>query len=392
MTPLRDKPLYLKDTVFTKKGFALSIAAGLVGLPNVGKSTLFNALTKSSVPAENYPFCTIDPHMAITIVPDTRINKLQKWYGSQKTIPASVQFVDIAGLVKGAATGQGLGNQFLSHIREVDLILNVVRCFEDKNIVSDFSVVDPNRDFDIITTELMLRDLDSIEKRKGKLQHSLKAAQNKPTEKKELELEAALIIDLEKALNAFDFVKVQELCKSPYAKNSFLLSGKSFLIIANVAEDEIADNAYQQNKNYQALVKRFGVESVIPVSARLEFELSVLPEAEREEMANMMGVTQSGLQAIIEKTYAHLGLITFFTCGPKEIHAWPINKGINVRKAAGEIHSDLERGFICAEVFNTKDLFELGSEAKVKESGKMRTEGQDYIVQDGDILNIKFNV
>ncbi len=344
------------------------------------------------MPAENYPFCTIDPHVAITSVPDTRITKLQKWYGSQKTIPASVQFVDIAGLVKGAATGQGLGNQFLSHIREVDLILNVVRCFEDKNIVSDFSVVDPNRDFDIITTELMLKDLDSIEKRKGKLQHSLKAAQNKPTEKKELELEAALIIELEKALNAFDFVKVQELCKSPYAKNSFLLSGKSFLIIANVAEHEIADFAYQQNPNYQALVKRFGAEAVIPVSARLEFELSVLPEAEREEMASMMGVTQSGLSTIIEKTYAHLGLITFFTCGPKEIHAWPINKGINVRKAAGEIHSDLERGFICAEVFNTKDLFELGSEAKVKESGKMRTEGQDYIVQDGDILNIKFNV
>ena len=221
------------------------------------------------MPAENYPFCTIDPHVAITSVPDTRIPKLQKWYGSQKTIPASVQFVDIAGLVKGAATGQGLGNQFLSHIREVDLILNVVRCFEDKNIVSDFSVVDPNRDFDIITTELMLKDLDSIEKRKGKLQHSLKAAQNKPTEKKELELEAALIIELEKALNAFDFVKVQELCKSPYAKNSFLLSGKSFLIIANVAEHEIADIAYEQNPNYQALVKRFGAEAVIPVSARL---------------------------------------------------------------------------------------------------------------------------
>jgi ribosome-binding ATPase YchF (GTP1/OBG family) len=164
------------------------------------------------------------------------------------------------------------------------------------------------------------------------------------------------------------------------------------LIIANVAEHEIADNAYLENKNYQALVKRFGADAVIPVSARLEYELSVLPEAERQEMASMMGVTQSGLDSIIEKTYAHLGLITFFTCGPKEIHAWPISKGITVRKAAGEIHSDLERGFICAEVFNCKDLFTYGSEAKVKEAGKMKTEGQDYIVQDGDILNIKFNV
>lgn len=370
----------------------MSIAAGLVGLPNVGKSTLFNALTKSSVPAENYPFCTIDPHMAITIVPDQRISKLQTIYGSQKTIPASVQFVDIAGLVKGAATGQGLGNQFLSHIREVDLILHVLRCFEDKAITSDFDQVDPNRDFDIIVTELMLKDLESVEKRKAKLAHSLKAAQNKPAEKKELEQELALITELEVALNASNFMRVQELCKSPFAKNSFLLSGKSFLIIANVAEGEVADALYKNNASYQALVKRFGTESVIPVSARLEYELSVLPEAERDEMASMMGVVQSGLQTIIEKTYAHLGLITFFTCGPKEIHAWPIPKGINVRKASGEIHSDLERGFICADVFNCKDLFAAGNELKVKENGKMRVEGQDYIVQDGDILNIKFNV
>lgn len=330
--------------------------------------------------------------MAITVVPDTRITQLQKVYGSQKIIPASVQFVDIAGLVKGAAAGQGLGNQFLSHIREVDLVLHVLRCFEDKQIVSDFGTVDPNRDFDIIVTELMLKDLESIAKRKTKVQHSLKTAHNKPAEKKDLEEELALITALEHALNASDFRKVQELCTSPFAKHSFLLSGRSFLIIANVSEHEIAHGAYQQNSNYQALVKRFGTESVIPVSARLEYDLSVLPEPERHEMAQMMGVTHNGLHTIIEKSYAHLGLITFFTCGPKEIHAWPIPKGITIRKAAGEIHSDLERGFICAEVYNCTDIFEFGSETRVKDAGKMRTEGQDYIVQDGDIVNIKFNV
>ncbi len=370
----------------------MSITAGLVGLPNVGKSTLFNALTKSSVPAENYPFCTIDPHMAITFVPDFRMESLQKIYGSQKLIPTSVQFVDIAGLVKGAATGQGLGNQFLSHIREVDLILHVLRCFDDAHITSDFDHVDPLRDFDIITTELMLKDLESLEKRKIKVQQSLKSAQNKPLEKKEYEMELLFINDVEKALNEGNFVRVQQLCASPYARHSFLLSGKSFLIIANVGEGEIADSQYLAHKNYQALVKKFGKTSVIPVSARLEYELSILSPEERKDMATMMGLSKSGLNTIIEKTYENLGLITFFTCGPKEIHAWSIPKGITIRKAAGEIHSDLERGFICADVFNYNDLATLGSESKVKESGKMKTEGQDYIIQDGDIVNIKFNV
>jgi Predicted GTPase, probable translation factor len=207
----------------------MAIAAGLVGLPNVGKSTLFNALTKSSVPAENYPFCTIDPHLACTFVPDERMNKLQKIFGSQKQLPASVQFVDIAGLVKGAASGEGLGNQFLGHIREVDLILHVLRCFEDPDITNTRGEVDPVADYDIITTELMLKDLDSVQKRQAKVAHSMKGAKNKPAELRELEAEAALITELTAALDASDLARVQELGKNPYAHNSFLLSTKKIL-------------------------------------------------------------------------------------------------------------------------------------------------------------------
>jgi ribosome-binding ATPase len=371
----------------------MSISAGLVGLPNVGKSTLFNALTKSSVPAENYPFCTIDPHVACTEVPDERISKLHAIYKSPKLVPATVQFVDIAGLVKGAASGEGLGNQFLSHIREVDLILHVLRCFDDPDIAyTRGETIDPVADYDIIVTELMLKDIDSVEKRKVKVAQLLKASKNNPLAQKELTEEANLLEKLDKALNDQNLKAMQQLLKEAPVKTVPLLSAKNFLIIANIAEGEIADDAYKNNRYYQTLINTFGSEQVIPISARLEYELSQLEGKEQEEMAALMGLKQRGLFTIIAQTYKHLGLITFFTCGPKEIHAWPLRKGTSVRQAAGEIHSDLERGFICADVFNCEDLFTYGSEAKLKEVGKVRTEGQDYKVNDGDIIHIKFNV
>lgn len=370
----------------------MSIKAGLVGLPNVGKSTLFNALTKSSVPAENYPFCTIDPHQAITIVPDPRMDKLQAYFKSKKQVPATVSFVDIAGLVKGAASGEGLGNQFLSHIREVDLILHVVRCFQDPNIIYSGDNLDPLNDYEIISAELMLKDIETVAKRIEKVQHLLKSAKNKPAEFKELSNELTTLEAVSKALDAGNASQVRSLLTESPLATIFLLTAKKFLIIANISETEIEDDAYKNNPLFQKLISHFGQEMVIPISARLEGELSQLSDEEAQEMMAIVGLKERGLATIINKTYAHLGLITFFTCGPQEIHAWPIKKGITVRAASGEIHSDLERGFICAEVYNASDLFSLGGEQQIKAAGKVKTEGADYIVRDGDIIHVRFNV
>lgn len=364
----------------------MSIKAGLVGLPNVGKSTLFNALTKSQVPAENYPFCTIDPHLAITEVPDNRLTEMATIYSSQKIIPASVSFVDIAGLVKGAASGEGLGNKFLSHIREVDLILHVIRCFEAAD------AVDPLDHFDTIISELALKDLESIEKRQVKISSLMKAVQNKPAEKKVLEAEQVLLKEVHALLSNSKFEEARTAIIESGVETLPLLATKKFLVIANLSEDDFTEDKYKENIHFKTLVERFGAKRVIPVCAKTEHELVLLDDEQRQEMIEMLGMTISGLNTVIQKTYTELGLITFFTVGPKEARAWPIPKGISVRKAAGEIHSDLERGFICAEVCNYKDFAEHKSESAVKTAGKMRTEGQDYIVQDGDWLHIKFNV
>lgn len=370
----------------------MSIGAGLVGLPNVGKSTLFNALTKSSVPAENYPFCTINPHLAITIVPDERIKGFENVYHSEKIVPASVQFVDIAGLVKGAASGEGLGNQFLSHIREVDLIIHVLRCFEDPLITMTQTDINPIADFEVITTELMLKDIESVEKRLVKCASLIKQSQSNPVEQKQWQAEEVLLKKLLQALNDGSLQTVQKLIAESTVPTVPLLAAKKSLVIANLSEQEMGNDAYLENPHYKKLIEKFGVDRVIPVSARLEAELSQLPPEEAQEMAAMMGVEKRATDRIIAQTYKYLGLITFYTCGPKEIHCWPIKQGMTIRKAAGEIHSDLERGFICAEIFNYHDLMAAGSEAKLKDLGKLRTEGQDYIVKDGDVVHIKFNV
>ena len=375
----------------------MAIQAGLVGLPNVGKSTLFNALTKSSIPAQNYPFCTVDPHLAITNVPDERLAQLAGIFGSQKLIPTTVQFVDIAGLVKGAAKGEGLGNQFLSNIMGVDVVMHVLRCFEDQAITHVNNTVDPIGDFETIATELCLKDIESVEKRMQKVEHQLRKGKQSlsPQEAKSLEQESVLLSEVKPLLDNGEYEKVQALILEAQSKNITtipLLTGKKALFIANVSEDDLVDNAYTKNKHYQAVLARFGAANVIAISAKIEAELAQMDDAEAKEMMKSLGFSCTGLSEIIRATYTRLGLITFFTCGPKEAHAWSIMRNTKVPQAAGTIHSDLERGFICAEVYNAKDLLELKSEAALKAAGKLRIEGKEYVVVDGDVLNIRFNV
>lgn len=360
---------------------------GIVGLPNVGKSTLFNSITKAGAESANYPFCTIDPNVGVVAVPDKRLDTLTKMSNSKKTIPASIEFVDIAGLVKGASNGEGLGNQFLSHIREVDAIVHVVRCFEDSNVVHVDGSIDPLRDIETITFELIFSDMDVVERR---LQ---KTAKGTKTNDKKLIAEDTMLKRLYTLLESNQSARQFE-CKNEEEEQYFaqlnLLTAKPILYAANVSEDDAAEgNAYVEK--VRAFAEEEGSEVFI-VCAEIENEIAQLEDDEKAEFLESIGLTESGLDRLVAASYKLLGLISYLTTGEKETRAWTITKGTKAPQAAGKIHSDFERGFIRAEVVGYDDFTTAGSYAAAREAGKMRLEGKEYVVQDGDIIEFLFNV
>ena len=362
---------------------------GIVGLPNVGKSTLFNSLTKAGAESANYPFCTIDPNVGVVAVPDERLKKLGDLYHSKKVTPAVIEFVDIAGLVKGASKGEGLGNQFLANIRECDAIVHVVRCFEDTNIVHVDGSIDPLRDIETINLELLFSDLEILERRYAKISRAAKMD-------KTLQKEAAMQERLREHMEAGNMAKTFELQdedEEAWFKEYGLLTAKPVIYAANVAENEVADDA-ADNAGVAAVREYAAKEGseVFVICAEIEQEIAELEDDEKVLFLEELGMKESGLDKLIKASYSLLGLISYLTSGEDETRAWTIKKGTRAPQAAGKIHTDFERGFIKAEVVNYQDLLDCGSTAAAKEKGLVRVEGKDYVVQDGDVILFRFNV
>jgi GTP-binding protein YchF len=366
----------------------MALSVGIVGLPNVGKSTLFNALSNAGAESANYPFCTIDPNVGVVPVPDPRMDEIVRIIDPLSIVPTSIEFVDIAGLVRGASKGEGLGNQFLSHIREVDALCHVVRCFEDDNVVHVDGKVDPASDMEVVDTELLLRDLQSVEARRDRARKNSKGGD--PEEKRALEVTDRVLAQMEegKPVRAIALSEDDKAVLAPLA----LLTGKPVLYAANVAEEHAAvglDAPIVQRVITRA--KAEGAEVVV-ISAAIEAEIASLPPDDRKDFLQSVGLEEPGLNRLIRTAYGLLDLITFFTAGKKEVRAWTIRRGTLAPGAAGRIHTDFERGFIRAEVMRWQDLVELGTETAVKAKGLMRSEGKEYVVKDGDVVHFRFNV
>ncbi len=366
----------------------MALTAGIVGLPNVGKSTLFNAITKAGALAANYPFATIDPNVGIVEVPDVRLDKLTELVTPKKTVPTAFEFTDIAGIVKGASKGEGLGNKFLAHIREVDAICQVVRCFEDENITHVAGSVNPIDDIEVINLELILADMESVEKR---LQRVSKMAKQKD---KEALIEEPVLLKVKEALEAEKPARAADLSEDEMKviKGLHLLTIKPMLYVANVSEDEVADPV---NNKYLKMVQEYAANEgsqVIVVCAKVEEEISELDDEEKAMFLEELGIKESGLDQLIRASYNLLGLATYFTAGVQEVRAWTFRKGMKAPQCAGIIHTDFERGFIRAETVSYDDLVAAGSMAAAKEAGKVRLEGKEYVVQDGDVMLFRFNV